>query len=1427
MKFHISFFLILYIVFFKNTIKSETTTDESATGSLSSDGSRVTTQARIEKPKQPALPTLAQETQPQQQQQQKEVGSGIGAEQKVESAKSGVEVSQSDVERAGRSSGTGGSVGTKISPGSQGQGKVAGPQLPRLPQLPQLPQSFEQSRNQQSSPVTPKRNGISPTNAKSPESVLPPAQSFTNLNKSTIPHTIPIKSSFLKYYKGVKITGSCGVQFQLVIVPHLFIYVETKENNIQLEPRFMKLNERIDFEKDKSNLKNKCDVNKKQSFKFILYLQHDLITIKWKVYEEKPDTTTRIDLNVDVKRYKLPKLDQPVISIQIHSLAQDGETYLMESKDYNLEDQIPEKCEAIASDCFLSGNVDIEKCLQCTLLVIKADKNDECLKYVSKNVKDRFEEILTKGEDDADSDEYDFIASANYILKNIYKKNDTNGKKELLHFKDINNNLKLELINYCNLLKDNDVSGILTYEKLGNVQDIFNNLTKLLEEHKEENNYVLYHKMKNEVLCLKNANDWMKNKTGLVLPQLKYSLNKFNKNKENYIKENIFEEDENGIVDLTKFPVDTSYSSYNYADSLYCNREYCNRLKDHNNCISKINVEDQKNCALSWAFASIYHLETIKCMKGYEPLNASVLYVTNCLKNKNNDVCTEGSNPLVFLETIEEKGFLPTESNYPYDQSKAIASDCFLSGNVDIEKCLQCTLLVIKADKNDECLKYVSKNVKDRFEEILTKGEDDADSDEYDFIASANYILKNIYKKNDTNGKKELLHFKDINNNLKLELINYCNLLKDNDVSGILTYEKLGNVQDIFNNLTKLLEEHKEENNYVLYHKMKNEVLCLKNANDWMKNKTGLVLPQLKYSLNKFNKNKENYIKENIFEEDENGIVDLTKFPVDTSYSSYNYADSLYCNREYCNRLKDHNNCISKINVEDQKNCALSWAFASIYHLETIKCMKGYEPLNASVLYVTNCLKNKNKDVCTEGSNPLVFLETIEEKGFLPTESNYPYDQSKVGDICPQVQNDWDNVFENTKVLEYNNAPFSVGTKGYIAYESEAFQKDMHSFVKLVKDEIMNKGSVIAYVKAENVLGYELNGKKVQNLCGDKTPDHVVNIVGYGNYINNKGEKKSYWIVRNSWGKYWGDDGYFKVDMYGPPTCEDNFIHTVVVFNVEVPVNENFDKKEHDIYKSYLKNSPDFYHNIYYKNYNFENYVSPISTWSEVLHNTLYNNNLIWGQETTDPIGEGKLPASEAGHLRGEGKGNSEENQGQRSNANGAISSNQSTGGKITKQGESKDDGVALPVSTDGKPNTSSSVVDTNDQRSLPNPRATSLQPPSVQIPNHEGTSAPGNSRTPSIVSPTAAEKSRKAQIFHVLKHIKNSRIKMGLVKYDNSDNIGGDHVCSRTYAVNPEKQEECVKFCEENWENCKNKPSPGYCLAKLKNTNECFFCYV
>ena len=42
----------------------------------------------------------------------------------------------------------------------------------------------------------------------------------------------------------------------------------------------------------------------------------------------------------------------------------------------------------------------------------------------------------------------------------------------------------------------------------------------------------------------------------------------------------------------------------------------------------------------------------------------------------------------------------------------------------------------------------------------------------------------------------------------------------------------------------------------------------------------------------------------------------------------------------------------------------------------------------------------------------------------------------------------------------------------------------------------------------------------------DDEVDHIVSIVGWKTV-----HKKPYWIVRNSWGAYWGDMGFFYVEM--------------------------------------------------------------------------------------------------------------------------------------------------------------------------------------------------------------------------------------------------------------------------------------------------------
>nr|BAK08418.1 putative papain-like cysteine prorease [Plasmodium fieldi] len=913
-----------------------------------------------------------------------------------------------------------------------------------------------------------------------------------------------LQSALLKNFTGVKVTGPCDTEVGLFLIPHMYISVKVGTDKIELSTKFPNSdNMLVEFTKEGQTLINKCGGSSEKTYKFIVYLEDNILTLKWLVNPSSDEANNQ----ADVRKYRLPNLERPITSIQVHSVMVQEDTVIYTSKDYSIKNDIPENCQQVISACFLSGNTDIESCYTCNLLMHNDNTNDKCFDYVSADFKKEFQEIKVKGQDDEESNEYKLEQAIDAVLNGIYKI-DSNGNKELITWEELDENVKEQIGNYCHVLKEVDISGTLEVHQMGNEMDVFNNLVKLLQKHGEEKKLTLEWKLQNPAICLKNVNDWLVNKKGLVLPPL-----------------------QNGGSDIY------------FGESNH--------------------VEDEKKCCPS-------------------------------------------------------------------------------------------------------------------------------------------------------------------------------------------TYQ-----------------------------------------------------------------------------EGPDGIIDLSIMHKNANTSSTPFTNHMFCNVDYCDWTKDTSSCMSKIEAGDQGDCATSWLFASKVHLETIKCMKGHNHVSSSALYVANCSNKEAMDKCQAPSNPLQFLDILEETKFLPAESDLPYSYKQVGNVCPEPKSHWQNLWADVKLLDPQNEPNSVSTKGYTAYLSDHFSGNMDAFIKLVKSEVMNKGSVIAYVKADEFMGYDLNGKKVLSLCGGETPDLAVNIVGYGNYINGEGVKKSYWLLKNSWGNHWGDKGNFKVDMHGPPGCQHNFIHTAAVFNLDMP-QASLSIVESQLSNYYLKSSPDFYTNLYYKNFN----APP---------GAVAGGAKVYGSE------------AEAEATREDAQNGHNTRQAGEDGVPGAPVTAPGIAGPQTAQnlaastpaaGAEGESSVASQQAADGTDSTSVTTEESSHQAQalqspreeegqgvLPQPQpevSTPAQPSSSQQPTEqEQASTPVATGTPGAANSNAAVQSAKiSQIIHVLKHIKQTKMVTRVVTYEGEYELG-DHSCSRTQASSLEKLDECIRFCNENFSMCKSTVSVGYCLTKLRQANDCIFCFV
>jgi cathepsin F len=154
------------------------------------------------------------------------------------------------------------------------------------------------------------------------------------------------------------------------------------------------------------------------------------------------------------------------------------------------------------------------------------------------------------------------------------------------------------------------------------------------------------------------------------------------------------------------------------------------------------------------------------------------------------------------------------------------------------------------------------------------------------------------------------------------------------------------------------------------------------------------------------------------------------------------------------------------------------------------------------------------------GGLPENAYKAVQKLGGLETEQEYPYD----------------------------------GKNEKCHFKSALAKAQITGFVELPKNEtllaswLVKNGPVSIGINA-NAMQFYFGGVSHpwKFLCSPKQLDHGVLIVGYGVHTTSIRHKTMpYWLVKNSWGPHWGEQGYYRV-YRGDGTCGLNQMATSAV----------------------------------------------------------------------------------------------------------------------------------------------------------------------------------------------------------------------------------------------------------------------------------------
>lgn len=191
--------------------------------------------------------------------------------------------------------------------------------------------------------------------------------------------------------------------------------------------------------------------------------------------------------------------------------------------------------------------------------------------------------------------------------------------------------------------------------------------------------------------------------------------------------------------------------------------------------------------------------------------------------------------------------------------------------------------------------------------------------------------------------------------------------------------------------------------------------------------------------------------------------------------------------------------------------------------------------INLSIQYILNCAGSVAGS-CHGGSATGVYEFIKDTSGFIPYDTCMSYiacSSDSTNGFCPQVDTSCtplntcrtcDGTGQCYAITEFPNA--TIAEYGTYSYYTDGFS----NVVDKIKAEIYARGPVAAAINADPILNYKggiVNDTSIFHML----VNHIVSIVGWGIDHTTRPQPTPYWIVRNSWGVYWGEMSYFRIIM--------------------------------------------------------------------------------------------------------------------------------------------------------------------------------------------------------------------------------------------------------------------------------------------------------